>query len=71
MTRWEQILEAFVLREPPPDGYRTCTLCRATLPLTNFYRNEHKWTTRCKPCYKQLVKERSNEKKSIQPRQVH
>lgn len=66
MTPWERIVTSFasVKMDTTPPVFKICTLCNRELPLSEFYRNEHKIVSRCKPCYKMLVKqnrERVNE----------
>ena len=71
MTPWERIVAAFtgVEMNPAAPAVKTCTLCNKTLPLTDFYFSEHKTTSRCKPCYRSLVKQRT-EKLNASSKQV-
>ena len=66
MTPWEHIVASFVgvKMDAAASTHKTCTRCKRELPLSEFYRNEHKLVSRCKPCYRALVKqntERMNE----------
>ncbi len=60
MTPWEHMLSGlvYVEMETAAPNDKTCTRCHQTLPLTEFYRNEHKIVSRCKTCYKAQVKQR-------------
>jgi hypothetical protein len=59
MTRWEHMLVTLIPKEPEPEGFKTCTLCHNNLPQSDFYKSEHKRTSRCKTCYRALVKQRT------------
>lgn len=75
MTPWESIIAAHMRCEETikysiaAAPRKTCTLCNKTLPITDFYFTEHKTTSRCKPCYRSLVKQRT-EKLNASSRQV-